>query len=86
MVNFVNQSNIIAAYLFVAFVIFITMRGELGVYLGFFIGGGAAPVAPGSPSNTATTAGTNTAGFNPQSNGAADGLSTAIKLLPILGL
>lgn len=47
-----NQSNIIAAYLLIAFVIFITMRGELRTYLGFFFGGGTAPVAPGSPQST----------------------------------
>lgn len=33
-----NQSNIIFAYLLAAFIIFITMRGELPKYLGFIIG------------------------------------------------
>ena len=35
-----NQSNIIFAYLFLAFVVFITVRGELATYLGFFGVGG----------------------------------------------
>jgi len=58
-----NQSNIIAAYLFIAFVVFITMRGSLRTYLGFFIGGGAAPVAPGNADGktAASTTGDNTA-------------------------
>lgn len=33
-----NQSNVIFAYLFGAFVIYITMRGELRTYMGFLIG------------------------------------------------
>jgi hypothetical protein len=33
-----NQSNIIFAFLFVAFLVFITMRGELPTYLGFLFG------------------------------------------------
>lgn len=41
-----NQSNRIAAALSIAFVVFITMRGELGTYLGFFFGGGNAAAAP----------------------------------------
>ena len=32
-----NQSNVIVAFLAVAFVIFITMRGEIGVYMGFLL-------------------------------------------------
>ncbi len=44
-----SQSNIIAAYLFIAFVIFITMRGELRTYLGFFVGGGTPAAAPNEP-------------------------------------
>ncbi len=33
-----NQSNVIAAYLFAAFLVFITMRGELRQYMGFILG------------------------------------------------
>jgi hypothetical protein len=33
-----NQSNVIFAFLFAAFVIFITVRGNLPVYLGFILG------------------------------------------------
>lgn len=42
------QSNVIFAFLAVAFVIFITMRGELRLYMGFLLGSsaGAAPPAP----------------------------------------
>lgn len=32
------QSNVIFAYLFAAFVIFVTMRGKLPKYLGFVLG------------------------------------------------
>jgi hypothetical protein len=33
-----SQSNVIFAFLFAAFVIFITMRGKLPTYLGFLLG------------------------------------------------
>jgi hypothetical protein len=33
----VPQSNVIFAYLALAFVVFITMRGQLGVYAGFLL-------------------------------------------------
>lgn len=32
-----SQSNRIFAFLAIAFVVFVTMRGELGTYLGFFV-------------------------------------------------
>jgi hypothetical protein len=31
----VNQSNVIFGYLFVAFIVYVTMRGELRQYMGF---------------------------------------------------
>lgn len=39
----VQQSSLIAFYLLAAFVVFITMRGELSVYLGFLMGAGGKP-------------------------------------------
>jgi hypothetical protein len=33
-----NQSNVIAFYIFTAFLIYITMRGELPTYIGFIVG------------------------------------------------
>jgi len=44
-----SQSNVIAAYLFIAFVVYITMRGELRTYMGFFFGGGQPAQAPNEP-------------------------------------
>ena len=45
------QSNVIFGFLFAAFVIFITQRGELPIYLGFLFN----PAPP--PSNDATDTG-----------------------------
>ena len=42
----INQSSLIAFYLLAAFVVFITMRGELPLYLGFFLGNAAPSVDP----------------------------------------
>lgn len=39
-----NQSNVIFGFIFAAFVIFITQRGELPIYLGFLL---ATPKASG---------------------------------------
>lgn len=36
-----NQSNVIAAFLLVAFLVFITMRGELPTYIGLLLGEGS---------------------------------------------
>jgi hypothetical protein len=33
-----NQSNVIFGFLLAAFIVFITMRGELPVYMGFLLG------------------------------------------------
>lgn len=43
-----NQSNVIFAFLFAAFIIFVTMRGDLPKYLGFVLGE-TAPATPGGP-------------------------------------
>lgn len=40
-----QQSNTIFAYLLIAFVVFITMRGELPKYLGFLLAGHSAEEA-----------------------------------------
>lgn len=32
------QSNVIAGYLLFAFILFITLRKELGIYIGFLVG------------------------------------------------
>ena len=34
-----NQSNVIFGYLLAAFIVFITLRGELPLYMGFILGG-----------------------------------------------
>lgn len=44
-----TQSNVILAFIALAFFIFITMRGELRTYMGFLFGSTAAP--PQSASN-----------------------------------
>lgn len=55
-----KQSNIIFATLLAAFVIYVTIRGQLPAYFSLFTGGGAAPVTnseqgePDSESNGAT--------------------------------
>lgn len=49
-----QQSNVIFAALFIAFLAFITMRGELRRYMGFLIGtptGGTSPAAPAASTN-----------------------------------
>lgn len=33
-----DQSNIIALSILFAFVLFVTLRGELGIYIGFLVG------------------------------------------------
>jgi hypothetical protein len=37
-----SQSNVIALFVIAAFVLFITSRGELPVYMGFLLGGPSA--------------------------------------------
>lgn len=51
-----QQSSVIVASLVLAFIVFITMRGELRTYLGFFFGGGTPAQAPATPpaANTPT--------------------------------
>lgn len=42
----VGQSSLIAFYLFAAFIVFVTVRGELSAYVGFFTGAGNGPSNP----------------------------------------
>lgn len=42
-----SQSNVIVAYLLIAFIVFITVRGELPTYLGFLLGGSASTSSQG---------------------------------------
>lgn len=54
-----NQSTVIFGFLFAAFLVFITQRGELPIYLGFILATPKQPVAPApntSASIDATTA------------------------------
>lgn len=45
----ISQSSLIVFYLFAAFIVFITVRGELSTYVGFFVGGSApAPQSGGN--------------------------------------
>jgi hypothetical protein len=76
-----NQSNIIAAFLAVAFVVFITQRGELGIYLGFFFGGGSAPVAPAASS---TTPAVQTGSNAPSNSDVASAASSVAEFAPLL--
>ena len=41
-----QQSNIIAGFLFMAFLIYITLKGELPVYMGFLLSSAPASYAP----------------------------------------
>jgi hypothetical protein len=50
----VNQSTIIFGFLFAAFLVFITQRGELPIYLGFLLTSPKKAVAPANI-NTAET-------------------------------
>ncbi len=48
-----SQSSVITFYLFAAFLVFITIRGELATYVGFFIGG-SGTATPSGPTNSAS--------------------------------
>ena len=54
-----RQDTVIAAFVFLAFIVFITLKGELPVYMGFFVPGssgtatGPALKTPGTPGVTA---------------------------------
>jgi hypothetical protein len=45
------QSNVIFAFLLVAFIMFVTMKGELPIYLGFFLSSPQGSSGTGSASN-----------------------------------
>ena len=49
-----NQSSVIFGFLAVAFLVFITQRGELGIYWGFLV---SSPSAPASGPTVVGTAG-----------------------------
>lgn len=49
-----SQSNRIFAFLSIAFVIFITMRGELPTYISFLTGGTGTPAAGNTTGQAAT--------------------------------
>lgn len=55
-----QQSSVIVASLVLAFIVFITMRGELRTYLGFFFGGGTPAQAPAQAPATPPSANTPT--------------------------
>jgi len=61
------QTNIIAGCAIVAFIIFVTVKGELPTYLGFLVGaqGAQADAGAGIPANTTQT-GSNTTGSTSQ--------------------
>jgi hypothetical protein len=44
-----EQSSVIFAFLFAAFIVFITQRGELPIYLGFLLAPAATPNAVANP-------------------------------------
>lgn len=53
------QSNVIFFFLFAAFFVFITLRGELRKYMGFLL---SSPVASSSPTRVTITGGSVTGG------------------------
>ncbi len=69
------QSNTILAYLVLAWVVFITMRGELRIYLGFLI-----PTGPAPGPQPQTVPATSTA----DKTGTEKAADVAMKVLPFL--
>jgi hypothetical protein len=67
-----QQSNAIFFFLIAAFIIFITMRGELPTYLGFLVGG-----------SSSAPAATSDAGSDAANTALAVG-KTALQVLPLL--
>lgn len=62
------QSNVIFAFLFIGFLVWITVRGELGAYAGFLLGtatpaGGSNVASSGNNTNTTATSSNNTAAY-----------------------
>lgn len=55
-----SRGSVIALYVFAAFVIFITQRGELPQYLGYLFGASSGSPGPGGASSV--TSGTTTTG------------------------
>ena len=77
-----NQSTIIFGYLFAAFVIFITMRGELPVYMGFLL---STPKQPASGPPASGSGATGSASSNGDvASGVGDAISVGVKVLPFL--
>lgn len=70
------QSSVILATLALAFLVFITQRGELGTYMGFLFGTRSNPV-PEAPSSGSGSGGGGGGGWG-------DILDTGAKLLPFL--
>ncbi len=69
-----NQSTVILGYLAAAFLIFITVRGELPQYLGFLLGSGQGTAAPQATPSTQAQGATST-GVGNASNIASEALS-----------
>jgi Kef-type K+ transport system membrane component KefB len=67
-----RQSSVIVFFLFAAFVVFITQRGELPTYLGLLIGGSGGTNLP------------NTAPTTTSSSSVTDTLSAVDKLIPFV--
>lgn len=64
-----NQSNRIFAFLALAFVIFITMRGELRTYYGFIVGCGTPAPEPAAPTGSSAAPAPTQTGSNSSSGG-----------------
>lgn len=72
-----RQSNVIFAYLFAAFLIFITLRGELPLYMGLILGSGQSTPTP-VPTATATPAASSVA---PTTSSSTSALDTGFNIL-----
>lgn len=72
-----DQSNKIFAAIFIAFIVYITMKGELPVYLTFIRGGGAQPT-PSSASGASNSSGQSFGVLGDIITGKSDGSPGAI--------
>ncbi len=49
-----SQSSVLAFYMLAAFIVFVTVRGELSTYVGFFVGGKGPSNPMTGPTSSAT--------------------------------
>jgi hypothetical protein len=78
----VNQSNIIFGALLLAFIVYITMRGELPIYMGFFVPSNGTSTSTSSNNGGSTYTPTNPVQnvTGPSSNVTIFGFDTGVNL------